>query len=565
MQVALLTTPLMKRIFEHRRPAVPSDSSREDRRRQDGGDEEQHGDVALGGESSIEDGDLHDDAEDDAVPPPPASSRGQLLSLHPYQEKPARFLRTHHGVIVAHATGSGKTLTAVHTVQTLFKELPQSTTALIVTPKSLQTNFKKSLLDYGVSEADQSRYVYVTKDSLSGKLKRGVLDCAGKIVVVDEAHFARNTDTKLYNTLLACSAKAARVVLLTATPVYNDVTDVASLLRIVRPNSEKASPGALLELLGKQGDSDPSSAARLANMLQCAFSVADGDRSYFPTEIPHVVHLRMTQSYLANYNAAERLIIPEDVRLALFQGKDIPRADAFMSHLRRVINADFEGESNPKLDWIQSFLTQKWPSNAGDSRKALVSGPGKVLVSTEWGAAGAALIAQRCETAGVPCIIYSGAINAQWKRDALVEYYNSRPADEMLCMILTKAGGVGLDLKETKYVIVLDVMWNPSCVEQAVARAVRYKSHSRADAEVNVYYLVLEKPPASPIMTWLVGEKVSNVSSDQLFMRRIARKREEKEKLMRVIRSVSIENPNIACPPTASQYQKRKQVRLGGG
>ena len=66
--------------------------------------------------------------------------------------------------------------------------------------------------------------------------------------------------------------------------------------------------------------------------------------------------------------------------------------------------------------------------------------------------------------------------------------------------LLHKAGGEGLDLKGTRYVILLEKSWNRPNEEQIIGRAVRYKSHThlpKEEQKVDVYHLIITKPPAS--------------------------------------------------------------------
>ena len=64
-------------------------------------------------------------------------------------------------------------------------------------------------------------------------------------------------------------------------------------------------------------------------------------------------------------------------------------------------------------------------------------------------------------------------------------------------LVITKAGAEGLDLKETRSIVIIDPTFNPSSIEQIIGRGVRYKSHEHlpvADRVVNVYFMELVKP-----------------------------------------------------------------------
>ena len=68
-------------------------------------------------------------------------------------------------------------------------------------------------------------------------------------------------------------------------------------------------------------------------------------------------------------------------------------------------------------------------------------------------------------------------------------------------MLITSAGAEGLDLKNTRSVIILEPFWHTSRIQQVIGRAVRYKSHEtlpESERYVDVYNLLLEKNEKYP-------------------------------------------------------------------
>lgn len=79
-------------------------------------------------------------------------------------------------------------------------------------------------------------------------------------------------------------------------------------------------------------------------------------------------------------------------------------------------------------------------------------------------------------------------------RKRIVDKYNS---GEYPVLFISKAGSEGLDLKETRNVIIIEPTWNREMINQTIGRAVRYKSHaalSPKERVVNVYELLAVKP-----------------------------------------------------------------------
>ena len=69
------------------------------------------------------------------------------LTLKKHQLNVANFLIKERGVIVVHSVGTGKTLTAIATAQCLLIK-KQVDKVIVITPTSLQDNFKKQMKMY---------------------------------------------------------------------------------------------------------------------------------------------------------------------------------------------------------------------------------------------------------------------------------------------------------------------------------------------------------------------------------------------------------------------------------
>ena len=80
------------------------------------------------------------------------------------------------------------------------------------------------------------------------------------------------------------------------------------------------------------------------------------------------------------------------------------------------------------------------------------------------------------------------------ERGEAVSKYNS---DEIKVLFISKAGSEGLDLKNTRYIIIMESAWNENSIEQIIGRGVRYKSHitlPKSKRNVIVYRLYTIKP-----------------------------------------------------------------------
>ncbi len=102
------------------------------------------------------------------------------------------------------------------------------------------------------------------------------------------------------------------------------------------------------------------------------------------------------------------------------------------------------------------------------------------------------------------------------KRAESVRMYNE---DRIKVLVITKAGGEGLDLKNTTGVILMEPAWNESANQQVIGRAVRYKSHETlpdALRLVDIYRLYMIKPTEQVLFQQALLENRKNKSKTTL-------------------------------------------------
>lgn len=202
----------------------------------------------------------------------------QLYSLNaarvdfvPYQFRPA--LKMIHSerprILVADSVGVGKTIEAGLILRELQARDEDFESVLIICPKPLvaehkwrsemkrfDENFTEldgASLREAINECDKDGawpaalrktvlpYSLMTKELLNGKgRQKGLLDLEDPIhfdlVIIDEAHHIRHSDTGAYKVARYFTDNADAVVMLTATPVQTDDDDLYTLLNTLRPD-----------------------------------------------------------------------------------------------------------------------------------------------------------------------------------------------------------------------------------------------------------------------------------------------------------------------------------------
>lgn len=150
-----------------------------------------------------------------------------MTELAPHQH--AAVTRVHElldrygGALLADEVGLGKSFVAA----ALMQECAGAEIELIL-PAALVTQWRETLRAFDVEAR------IVTHDALAHA--PFMTDAAReRLVIVDEAHAFRNRDTQRW-AALARRSIAARLLLITATPICNSLDDLASLIQLIAPD-----------------------------------------------------------------------------------------------------------------------------------------------------------------------------------------------------------------------------------------------------------------------------------------------------------------------------------------
>ena len=364
-------------------------------------------------------------------------------------------LKKQHGLILAHDTGTGKTITSIAAA-----EQHPTVPVLVLTPASLVSNFETGMAMYCVHDPDPQNPRY-TVMSYHAFLNADV-KCDGVFLICDEAHRLRS-DGKISKKVMGCAKRAFRVLLLTATPVVNNPTDSINLFAMAM-NHKPIGPKAF-DQLWRSPD---------VRELKKYISFLHKNSSDFPNVRVHEVKIKMPLAYYDAYHAVEKRQFKNKPASSIIDSDS--DVFAFLSGIRRASNAALLTQ-NPKIDWI----------------KNKIQNGGKFLIYSEWIKAGADLVRQAFPKAG----FITGSMPMK-ERDAIMRAYN---ADQIKVLFVSAAGGEGLDLKGTTDVIIFEVPFNEAREQQVIGRAARYKSHAKGST-VNVWKIVLQKPGMGLLGGW---------------------------------------------------------------
>jgi superfamily II DNA or RNA helicase len=455
------------------------------------------------------------------------------LPLKEHQIRIVEYLQTHRGVIAAYGVGTGKTLTAVTASQCILDSHPDWK-VLVVTPTSLQENFKKEIRAYG-ADPDDKRYVFMTLQTFANRYADRTLKCDAKtFLIIDEAHNlrgdiatakraaakpkkpkanskagAKSKATKRKpkeksmpraEAAVSCAKVAGKVLLLTATPVYNNPRDVANLVAIVK-GEEPLTKHFFEKMMENQ--------AEKRRYFSCVFSFYENetDSEDYPEKHEQEIKLIMTPEYYKKYMDIEKK------NNYLFKEVD---PWLFLNGVRMATNA------------LDPCLKCEWAVNKIKEGK-------KTVMYSSFKAAGIEKIQNMLKGSGIKYLEITGSISQQ-RRGEIVKEFNDPKGPSVL--FITKAGGEGLDLKGVRTVILLESGWNRAAEEQIIGRAVRYKSHAhlpKSERRVDVYHMMIIKP---------AHERNSQTkgSADEILKEKVLEKKEVNDGFIQYLHDISIES-----------------------
>jgi SNF2 family DNA or RNA helicase len=431
------------------------------------------------------------------------------LPLRDLQIKVVQYMDDHDSILVMHGTGTGKTLTSITTSQCYLDKYPDRK-VVFVGPASLASNFKKELYRYGLKNIDKYFFYSFDKFYLEAKQGRPV-NLQNSFLIIDEAHNLRNPLSKKSKSIVEASWRADKRMLLSATPFVNNLMDFIPLINIIYGRKiigtlQEFHSGLCEEWISKNTSQDNLNTLKylMRDKIDVFININNTD---YPERFDYSLDVPMTDEYYARYSS---IIKGENIYGILFNNPD-----KFYNGYRRAVNKAGPGYYSMKVRSIIPILKN-----------------GKSIVYTNWIDFGVGPITEALKENGVSYRVFSGGVNMN-ERQNIVDDFNN---DLFQVLILTKAGGEGLDLKGVASVVVMDPTWNDASLQQIIGRAIRYKSHIHLpydEQKVNVYYMVLTKPIS-------IGTDEAIESGDSLLYNIIERKKELNIAIMAVLEDMSI-------------------------
>jgi len=464
-----------------------------------------------------------------------------LLSrvLRPHQREGVKFMYDcvtgarvagHHGCIMADEMGLGKTLQCITLLWTLLRQSPDCKPlidkAVVVCPSSLVRNWYNEIHKWLPGKLAPLAMDGGTKEQIDRDL-RGFINTFGRrphnqiliisyetfrlhssvinsgevgLLLCDEGHRLKNSENQTYSALMGI--RCSRRVLLSGTPIQNDLLEYFSLINFVN----EGLLGSAAEFrkrfenpILRGRDADATEAAVQAGQASMAAMAEIVNRSiirrtqallskYLPVKVEQVLCCRlsplqaaiydsfcssdsirralraeggakMTSSSLAAITSLKKLVNhPDLVHPACREGRE-----GFESALQHFPAGHDPARLRPELSGKVAVLDCLLAvvKSTTDDKVVLVSNYTQTLDMFE----------SLCRTRNYPHVRLDGSMTIK-KRAKVVDEFN-RPGGAFIFMLSSKAGGCGLNLIGANRLVMFDPDWNPANDEQAMARVWR--------------------------------------------------------------------------------------------
>lgn len=327
------------------------------------------------------------------------------------------------------------------------------------------------------------------------------------LLIVDEAHKLKNRRTKNWQFINELRKKYS--LLLTATPMQNDLHELYNLVTLLKPGQLGQHTSFNTQYVA--GKRKPKNEEQLRKEIQHVMirnKRSDG-HIHFTRRKVRTVPISLSKEERELYDGITRFVreqyrkegkINNILSLITLQKEACSSRDALFLTLFKLFKKGEKGqeEISPEVYHLVELLRRvKAQSKVEKAIELIRTIPGKVILFTEYRATQDLLLRALAEN-GIQGVPYRGGF-ARNKKDWMMELFRNRAK----VMVATEAGGEGINLQFCHHIINYDLPWNPMRVEQRIGRVHRLGQTE----DVTIYNFSTENTIEEHIL-WLLHEKI---------------------------------------------------------
>jgi SNF2 family DNA or RNA helicase len=426
------------------------------------------------------------------------------VERYEHQERTAlRVLRDLRGrAILADEVGLGKTIEAglvlkEYVIRGLVRR------ALILPPPSLLTQWRDEMATkFGLSfeivrsprDWERQPYLLASLDTAKREPHRTAAQASPwDLVIVDEAHRLKSRST--LNWRFVAGLRKRYMLLLTATPVQNNLDELFTLVSLLKPGALQTYDAFTHRYVASPDRRVPARVGELRARLQ---DVLVRNRRGTALELPprrvHPIAVRLSPAERRVYDDVTEFVrsafgtrsgrLPFAAKLTLIVlQREIGSSTFAAAHtLAKMRDGDGFGiDERERLAQLHGDAARVDRNVKADRLlEFLRSTDEKVLVFTQY-VRTLEYVGRVLREAGIPTVVYHGGMTRSAK-DAAVLAFRGRER----VFLSTEAGGEGRNLQFARTVVNYDLPWNPLRIEQRIGRVHRL-GQAREVHVVNVW------------------------------------------------------------------------------
>ena len=423
-----------------------------------------------------------------------------------YQEETARkVLKSFRGrALLSDEVGLGKTIEACIVLREYIQR-GMVKSALILTPTPLVSQWKEELktkfdLDFPSTDDPDFRknekafwdqgFILASINHAKGKRNfERVTRREYDIVIVDEAHHLKNRQT--LNWKLVNALKKRFLLLLTATPVENNLMELYNLITLLKPGQLRTASAFRKEFMTKGDPTSPQNRARLKELLGQVMirNTRALAKINIPPRFAETIRVEPTASEKDLYERIDQLVAAINrtdgignkllLKNLLAEAGSSPRA-VELTLTRMLRKKDLLLDHQRQIQAICNLSRSMADTCKNRFLLELVrSRPGKKIIFVKFMGT-LEQITDFLSWEKIPHAVFHGKMSNQAKNEQIQSFREGRDI-----LVTTEIGGEGRNLQFCHQMINYDLPWNPMKIEQRIGRLHRIGQEN----EVQIYNL----------------------------------------------------------------------------
>ncbi|WP_285398328.1 SNF2-related protein [Lysinibacillus sp. fls2-241-R2A-57] len=298
------------------------------------------------------------------------------------------------------------------------------------------------------------------------------------MIIIDEAHKLKNHKTQIYEFVQGLKKKFC--LLLTATPIQNDVFELFYLISLLKPGHLGNYDTFQSAFSASKHDLEHDDYLKeLVNQVMVRNRREDTGIEWTNRRVK-IVPIKFTKEEEEVYELLGTLQNTGSFSLITLRKEMCSSKEATALTLSKMLEED-NAQSQEVEAILAKLMALEVNSKAEKTLEIIEQAEDKVIIFTEYRAT-QIYLQWYLHSKGITSVLFNGKFNKN-KRDYMKHLFKEKAQ----VLIATEAGGEGINLQFCHHVINYDLPWNPMKLEQRIGRVHRLGQ----EHDVHIYNLAI--------------------------------------------------------------------------